>query len=323
MGKIFRNLLLFMVLLALLLFVAPQLIPSDVLKRVVEEQITRVTGMSVEVAQVSIRLLPSVQVYVTDMQLGKTADQTPMLHAGSANASLELMPLLSGELQLNGLDLKMLAIQIPQYNGSGGRLLHISRITGLLHLDLTRARLKKANAELYGGEVNLDAELRRAGNGSVVITGRAKGHAVQVDRLLADLGSHDQLSGALSAELDLTAGGTSAIELLQGLQIDGPVRMRSGKLMLNGITAGYDLIRFNLQTRGMNHRLSSLEAFSPLINATGDILITGNYRLSGRVKAAGMPGLAGEALVAGTIEQPQLIPVAAPASPGMGLNPAY
>ncbi|NWF35282.1 AsmA family protein [Mariprofundus sp. KV] len=323
MGKLLRNLLLFITLLALLLWAAPQLIPSETLKRVVEAQITRAVGMPVEVADVSFRLLPSAQVHVMDLQLGKAADHAPMLHAGSGSASLELMPLLSGELQLNGIDFTVLAIRIPQYNGSGSRLLHINRMSGQLHLNLNRSRLKGVKAELYGGEVNLDAEISRAGNGSVVITGRAKGHAVEVGRLLADLGSHHQLSGALSAELDLTAGGTSAMALLQGLQVDGPVRMRSGKVMLNGITAGYDLIRFNLQTRGMNHSLSSIEAFSPLINATGDILVTGNYRLSGRLQAAGMPGLAGEALVGGTVDQPQLIPVAAPAAPGMGLHQAY
>lgn len=323
MGKLFRNLLLFIVLLALLLFVGPLLIPSDTLKRVVEEKITRATGMPVEVAEVSIRLLPSARLLMADLQLGKTADLTPILHAGSGSATLDLMPLFSGELQFNDIDFTTLAIQIPQYNGRGSRLLHINRVIGQLHLNRTRARLKGFNAELYGGEVNLDVAFSHASNGSVAITGRAKVHGVQVDQLLADLGSHYQLSGRLSAELEITASGTSAMTLQQGLQIDGPVRTRSGKVILNGITAGYDLIRFNLQTRGVNHHLSSIEAFSPLINATGDIVVTGNSRLSGRLKAAGMPGLAGEALVGGTIAQPQLIPVAAPAATTMGRHPAY
>jgi len=323
MGKVLRNLLLFIVLLAVLLFVAPMLIPSDALKRVVEEQASRATGLPVEVAEVSIRLLPSAQVVMAELQLGKTADQTPILHAASGRASLSLMPLLSGELQLNGIDFTALAIQIPHYSGSKEAVLRINRVTGQLHLNLNSARLNGLKAELYGGEVNLDADVALANNSSVSITGRTKVHGVQIEALLADLGSRHQLSGRLSAELDITASGASAMALQQGLQIDGPVRTRSGKVMFNGITAGYDLIRFNLQTRGMNHHLNSIEAFSPLINATGDLLVTGNYRLSGRLKAAGMPGLSGEAVVGGTIDQPQLMPVAAPAAASMGLTPAY
>ena len=319
MGKIFRNIVVTVVLLALLLFVVPVMIPSGEIKRLIEESVAKSSDMNIQIGQLSMRLLPTPQLTMADILLSQSRGQVSILHAATGSASISLLPIFSGELMIDAIDFNTLEIYLPQRNNSASSTLNLERVTGVVDLHRDSARVNGLRVLLYGGQLNLEAELKIERDGLVSMSGRAQLHGIQVEPLLRDIHSRYQLSGTLSGEIDLSSRGATAQAMQQGLQADGPVRIRSGKVMINGISAGYDLIRFNLQTRGVNHHLNNIEAFSPLINATGDVQVIANYRLSGRLQAAGM----GEALVGGTVDQPQLTPVAVSPPESAQIVPAY
>jgi len=317
MGKVIRYTLLPIATLGLLLFAAPMLLPSDALKSFVEEHVSRTSGMAVSVGAISLRLLPAVELTAVNIIAGEVAGAESDMHAESGSVSLALLPLIRGSLELSGFELKGVEMKLPgQASGAAKPVLHIDSVNGKVRINRDQIRLDEWQASLYGGEVKLDAVVLPTERGQLSMAGRATLHTIQLQQLLLDVGARQSLNGALSAELDISTEGAWPAAMQNGLKANGPVRIRSGQLMLSGLTIGYDLIRFTLQARGVNHDLNNLEIFSPLINATGKISVVSNRSLHGRISTTGL--LSGEMLVGGTVDQPQLTPVAVPQASSAG-----
>ena len=317
MGKVIRYTLLSIATLLLLLFAAPMLLPSDALKSFVEEHVSRTSGMAVSVDEVSLRFLPTAELTAVNIVAGEVAGAESEMHAESGAVSLALLPLIRGSLELSGFELKGIEMKLAgREAGDAKPVLHIDSVNGKVRINRDQIRLDEWQASLYGGEVKLDAVVSPAERGQFSVVGRATLHTIQLQPLLLDVGARQSLNGAISAELDISTEGAWPAAVQNGLKADGPVRIRSGQLLLSGLSIGYDLIRFTLQARGVNHGLNNLEIFSPLLNATGNVSIVSNRSLQGRIRTTGL--LSGEMLVGGTVDQPQLTPVAAPQASSAG-----
>jgi len=317
MGKVIRYTLLSIATLMLLLFTAPLLLPTDALKGLVEEHAARTSGMAVSVGEISLRLLPIMKLTAVNIVAGEVAGAESEMHAESGEVSLALLPLIRGSLEVSGFEFKGIDMKLPERAGGGAMpVLHIDSMNGKVRISRGQIKLDEWQAILYGGEVKLDAVVSPAERGQLSMVGRATLHTIQLQPLFLDVGARQSLNGALSAELDISTEGTWPAAVQNGLKADGPIRIRSGQLLLSGLSIGYDLIRFTLQARGVNHDLNNLEIFSPLINATGNVSVVSNRSLQGRIRTTGL--LSGEMLVGGTVDQPQLTPVAAPQASSAG-----
>ncbi|ATX80572.1 hypothetical protein Ga0123461_2166 [Mariprofundus aestuarium] len=317
MGKVIRYTLLSIATVVLLLFAAPVLLPSDVLKDLVEEHASRTSGMAVSVGGVSLRLFPVVELRAVNIVAGEGEGAVSEMHAESGAVLLALLPLIRGSLELSGFELIGIEMKFPKRAGGAAKpVLHIDSVNGKVRISRDQVKLDEWQAILYDGEVKLDAVVSPAERGQLSMVGRATLHTIQLQPLILDVGAHQSLNGTLSAELDISTEGRWPAAIQNGLKADGPVRIRSGQLMLGGLTIGYDLIRFSLQARGVDQHLNNLEIFSPLINAAGDVSVVSNRNLHGTIRTAGL--LSGEMLVGGTIDHPQLTPVAVPQASSAG-----
>jgi len=299
-----RYLLIMVGMLLLLALAAPLLVSSDTLKQMLQENISVDDGRFFEADEFSWRLLPAPQISALNLRMGDAATK---VHADAVTMEISLLALLQGRIEPSAIQMQGVEIQFDAVAGrSAEAQLHLERINGLIQAGGDALPLiTDLKARLYGGELRFSGVISPQRGGSE-IAGQVKTTGINLKPLLVDIGAEPLLTGSLSAELQLSGNLLPAI-IQRGLHAKGPVRIGSGMMQFNGISAGYDLIRFNLNSQGGDHHLHQLQVASPLINAAGAVHVTSGTMLSGRLRTTGL--LVSEMMLAGTVAKPALIPV--------------
>lgn len=306
MGKLIRYAIYALLLLVLLLLIVPMLISSERLKALIEEQASQ-AGLTLQLETASLHLLPEAEVRLVNVQVSKSQYLYPAVSLASAEVSVDFLPLLVGKVQLKGIRFSDIDLHLPPRDQP--RRLHFDNLSGELLMEQGRAILSECEIGLYGGKMALNGSVFYENSVIGAANAVLKVSGVQAELLLGDIASRQRLSGTLSAELTLASQGLHPAATQSHFKVDGPVRVRSGKLLFNGLLVAYDLIRFDLQGIGNNHYLKNLELYSPLIDAAGYLNVLNGYTLNGRIRSAALADAGGEMMVAGNIDHPQIIPL--------------
>jgi hypothetical protein len=179
-------------------------------------------------------------------------------------------------------------------------------------------------AELYSGTVRMNAVLSQMEGEKQALSGKLKAAGIQIQPLLRDASGKENLSGTFSGALDVSTRGETEKSLRSNLKVDGPIRMKHGKiegigmesaaiaLVHGNITGGpvfYDVMKFQFKMRGKNKWLNHIVLKTSHLDAEGHVKIAANKKIEGEIMTSGVGGLAGaRLLVAGTTDDIRIFP---------------
>ena len=320
--------------IVLLLIAAPFFIPSEGIRIAAEDAASEVFGAKVSIESLSVRLLPTPGVTIKNAALHDVEGGFPRLKVESGRVSLALLPLLSGEIKTRGINFNNLFLRISEKaRGKAVRAIWIDKLKGTVYLDEDKLNLLNWQAQLYGGKIELDAEVLPLKGDAVTpledethtISGEM--HAVGIDarRLLRDAAGHTKLGGTLSSDLKFSAGGADEDALYRSLRIDGPIHLRKGSIYqveLKGIASvlvpgsskgrgdiAYRNIDLELQIRGRDVYARNMRLDSDVADVHGNMAIKENESLEGDIGISTLGGLIDVKLrIGGTVDLPLVLP---------------
>jgi uncharacterized protein involved in outer membrane biogenesis len=190
---------------------------------------------------------------------------------------------------------------------------------------LDNATLNEVNARLYGGRVNGNAALRF--QKGLQLTGRFEVNQIELRDLVPLLSPGNRMSGKLNARPVLSAKAPNASQLVNALRVETPFNVQNGvlygvdiqkaatNLLLKGPTGGetrFDEMSGQLLMERGAFRFTQLKVASGGLAASGNVTISQNKELSGRISAEVKAGSIASASVplnvSGTIQSPMLLP---------------
>jgi uncharacterized protein involved in outer membrane biogenesis len=187
------------------------------------------------------------------------------------------------------------------------------------------ASFSDVNAKLYGGTatgrlvVGWQKGLQLRGSGTI--------HQVEIAPLLQALDKPQSMSGRLSARPTFSANAASAGQILEALRLDTPFEVEGG--VLHGVdirkaatligeegdksgATRFDELSGRLRIERGTRRLTGLNIVSGTLSAVGNVTISPQDELSGRlntsIKAASVAAVSATLNVSGTLESPLLYP---------------
>jgi uncharacterized protein involved in outer membrane biogenesis len=190
---------------------------------------------------------------------------------------------------------------------------------------LDHATVSEIDARLYGGRVNGSATLRW--QKSMQLNGRFNVQQVELKNLLPLLSPGNRVSGKLSAKPVISAKAASAAQLGNALRIETPfnvqngvlygvdIQKAAGNLLSKEPTGGetrFDELSGQMLMERAALRFTQLKVASGALAASGNVTISPNKELSGRVSAEVKAGSIASASVplnvSGTVQSPLLLP---------------
>ncbi len=310
----------------MLLIAAPFYIPSEDVRIAAEEVASEALGARVSIEALSVRLLPMPGVTIKNAVMHDVKSGVPRLKVGSGSVSVALEPLLYGQVETRGISFKDITLRISEVaSGKDVRTIRIDKLTGSIRLADGRLRLPNWQARLYGGKVDLNAEISPLEGKDRTISGEAHAGGIQIRPLLADAAGQKRLSGRLSSDLKFSASGTDEKALRSSLRVDGPAHLRKGNIYqveLHGIASmlvsgssrskgviAYRNLDLELQVRGRDVYAKNVRLNSDVMDATGHVAIKSNKKLNGEIEVDSLGGLIDVKLrIGGAIDRPRVLP---------------
>lgn len=198
-------------------------------------------------------------------------------------------------------------------------------VKGLATLDA--ATVSEANARLYGGTVAGQATIRWTKG--IQLTGRFDVRQVELRDLVPLLSPGNRVSGRLNAKPVLSARAADAGQFANALRVETPFSVQNGvlcgvdiqkaatSLLTKEPTGGetrFDELSGQLVMERGAHRFTQLKIASGALAATGNVTISANKALSGRlnaeVKATNLASAKVPLDVSGTVQRPLVLPTA-------------
>ena len=325
--KAVRYILVVVGLILLAAVATPFLIPADQIRLVVEEEASKAAGMPVQIETLSVSILPTPSLSITNLTLMDVEGGTPKLTVGSGALAVELGPLFDGRAEVSGITFKEIVLRVSeQAKGKAVHVMRIDKVTGAINLSEDKLTMPNWEANLYKGTVVLNAELTPLDGNERTLTADINAGDVQMLPLMKDAAGQDKVSGAFDSTLKISAKGADEKAMQRSLKVDGPVQLSKGQfegIGLSGVAAAlvhgnvtgagsailFDVFKTQLKVRGEDIYLNDIALNSSAFNADGQVLIKGNGKLDGEITTSGMKGLAGAKLmVGGTTESPSIYP---------------
>ncbi len=327
MKKTFRFIVIAVAAVLLVIVATPFLIPPDQIRQVVEEEASRAAGMPVRIGSLSVTLIPVPSLAIENLTVEDVEGGTPKISVGSGSLAVELAPLFDGRAEVSGISLQQIDLRVSeQAKGKGVHLLHINRVTGAIRLTEDSLTMPNWKANLYGGDVVLNARLTPLEGKGRTLTADINAAGIQMLPLMKDAAGQDKVSGTFASTLEISAKGADEKAMQRSLKVDGPVEMSKGQfegIGLSGVAAAlvhgnvsgagsailFDIFRTQLKVRGQDIYLNSIDLNASAFDADGDVAIKGSGKIEGQITTSGMGGLSGAKLmVGGTTESPTIYP---------------
>ncbi len=192
---------------------------------------------------------------------------------------------------------------------------------------LNDANLGEVNAKLYGGTANGKATV--SWQKGLQLKGNFDVTQVEMQKIASMLASKTHVSGKLTAKPVFSASAASAEQLMNALRLETPFNVQNGvlhgvdikqaatSLIKQGATGGetrFEQLSGNLVMERGSYRFTQLKIASGALGADGNVNISPQQELSGRINAqvkaigtsANVP-----LNVAGTVDSPLLYPTGA------------
>lgn len=186
------------------------------------------------------------------------------------------------------------------------------------------ASFSQVNARLYGGTANGQAAI--GWKDGLKVTGNFDVRQVEMERIASMLSSKTHVSGRLTAKPIFSAAAATAAQLTNALQLETPFNVTNG--VLHGVniqqaatrmikreaTGGetrFDRLSGHLVSHHGSQRFTNLEISSGALAADGNVSVSANKELSGRIHAeVKAMGTSSDVPlnVAGTVASPILYP---------------
>ncbi len=312
-------------LLVLVVIAIPFFIPSEQIRQVVEEKATEAAGMPVKIEALSVSLVPTPSLSITNLTVVDVEGGTPKLAVGSGSLAVELGPLFDGQAEVSGITFKEIVLRVSEKaKGKSVHVVRIDKVTGAIKLSENKLVMPNWKATLYKGSVLLNAELAPLEGKERTLTADIKAGDIQILPLMKDAAGQDKVSGKFDSTLKISAKGANEKAMQRSLKVDGPVQLSKGQFEgvgLSGVAAAlvhgnvtgsailFDVFKTQLKVRGKNIYLNNIKLDSSAFNADGQVAIKGNGKLEGAINTSGMKGLSGAKLiVGGTTESPKIYP---------------
>jgi uncharacterized protein involved in outer membrane biogenesis len=312
-------------LLVVALIAIPFIAPTDAFRQAAEEAASEMTGVRVKVGAIALQILPAPVLSLFNLSMEDKQGGVPLLVAASCKLSLALEPLLDGDVLFSDIFLAGIGLRVSeQSRGEYVHVVHINSITGAAAISGERLEALNWNAELYSGTVRMNAVLSQAKGEQQTIVGKLVAEGIQIQPLLYDASGKKNLSGTFSGALDVSTRGETEKSLRGNLKVDGPIRMKQGKIedigldssavaLAHGNIAGdaifYDVMKFNFKMRGKNRWLNHIVLKTSHLDAEGHVKIAANKKIEGEIITSGIGGLAGASLlIAGTTDNIRVSP---------------
>ena len=234
-----RNKTLIAIGVIVLLITAPFFIPSEGVRKAAEDAASEAFGAKVSIEALSVQLLPTPGVTIKNAALHDVDGGFPRLKVESGRVSLALLPLLSGQIKTRAISFNNIFLRISKKaRGKAVLAIWIDKLKGTVYLDEDKLNLLNWQAQLYGGKIELDAEVLPLKGDEVTplegeahtISGEMHAVGIAARRLLRDAAGHTKLGGTLSSDLKFSATGADEDALYRSLMVDGPIHLRKGSI---------------------------------------------------------------------------------------------
>ncbi len=188
------------------------------------------------------------------------------------------------------------------------------------------ASISELSAKLYGG--TLRGQMALGWQKGMQLKGSATVSQVEIGALLKALDKPQNMSGRLSARPVFSANAAHPEQILDALRLETPFGVQGG--VLHGVDIGkaatsfvsqdggkggetrFDKLSGRLSTDRGTHRLTQLDIVSGSLSADGNVTISPQDELSGRIntsiKAASVAAMSVPLNVSGTLDSPLLYP---------------
>jgi len=326
--KAFRYILIVVGVLLLVVIATPFLIPADQIRQVVEEEATKAAGVPVKIESLSVSLIPTPSLSIKNLTVVDVAEGTPKLAVGSGSLAVEFGPLFDGRAEVSAITFKEIVLRVSEAaKGKGVHVVRIDKVTGAINLSENKLTMPNWKANLYKGDVVLNAELTPLEGKERTLSADINAGDVQMLPLMKDTAGNDKVSGTFNSTLKVSAKGADENAMQRTLKVDGPVQLSQGQfegIGLSGIAAAlvhgnvtgagggailFDVFKTQLKVRGQDIYLNNIKLDSSAFNAEGQVTIKGNGKLDGEIMTSGMKGLSGAKLmVGGTTDSPNIYP---------------
>ena len=325
MGKGFRITFISLAVIVLLLLAIPFLIPTDSIRQSVEKEASEASGMTVRIENLSLHLLPTPGLALTNLVVEDVKGGTAKAVVASGKLTVALGPLMDEQVQLKGIHFKGIDLRVSEKAiGKDVHVVHIDSVSGSVMLTADRLEMPNWKAQLYDGSVKLNATLSPLDGKKRTLTAKLKGEGVQIRPLLKDASGKTNFSGRFSTDLNVTTSGTTEKAMQRSLRVDGPVKMKAGIIegvgmegtavaLVHGKLAGgpiaYDEMEFQFKMRGKDRWLNNIVLTSSHLDAKGEVKIAASKKLDGKIITSGTAGVSGATLlVGGTTDSPLIFP---------------
>ncbi|HXH71948.1 MAG TPA: AsmA family protein [Mariprofundaceae bacterium] len=310
-----------------ILIIVPFLIPADSIRAKVEQAASEAAGMKVTLGGLHLKVLPLPGVSISDLAVYDVPGGTPRVTVGSGSVSVEVMPLFSGQVEMNGIRFSDIRLRVS--DKAKGKEVHtvlIDHVAGKVRLDTDAGKLMLPDwsAQLYRGKVDLDAEIAPLEGKQRIITATVKAAGIQMQPLVTDASGQKRMSGTLNSTMKISARGEDSQAIERSLKVDGPVKLANGQfygvslkgiasMLIPGSTSSGDIAYDNMDTqltvRGKDIRADDIALTSDVLDAKGKVHIAADKKLDGDVTVTSKSGLSGaKLLVGGTTDTPLIYP---------------
>jgi len=322
-----------LVVLLALLVAGPAWIPVDKFRLMMEQAVTRSTGMPVTISSLSLRLLPVPGFMITGITILDKQAKEIRATARSGQVAVAILPLLSGHLQATAVSLRnIVALVEEKTEGKPQHTIRLDSISGQLEEDGNGLKLPAWKVILYHGVMLVDARIDSLQDGQPRFKGKVRISNVQVLPLLKDAAGESRLAAILNSDLHFSIKGGSRRGLKREFIMDGPVRLNDGSLY--GISLSGSLMTwlahqredgsipfkklgFQLLAHDGHIQFRDIRLNAATVAAKGRIDINPQMAINGVMRASGLGGLMNVDLVlAGTVGTPIVSLAPSPAIPG-------
>jgi len=320
-----------LIVLLALLVAGPAWIPVDKFRLMMEQAVTRATGMPVAISSLSLRLLPVPGFMITGITILDRQAKEIRVTARSGRVTVAILPALSGRLQATTVSLRnIVALVEEKTEGKPQRIIRLDSISGPLAEDGNGLKLPAWKATLYHGVMLVDARIDSLHDGQPVFKGKARISNVQVLPLLKDAAGESRLAAILNSDLHFSIKGGSR----QGLKfiMNGPVHLNDGNLYGISLSGSlmtwlahqkgdgsipFEKLDFQLLAHDGHIQFRDIRLNAATVVAKGRIDINPQMAINGMIRASGLGGLMNVDLVlAGTVGTPIVSLAPSPAIPG-------
>jgi len=320
-----------LIVLLALLVAGPAWIPVDKFRLMMEQAVTRSTGMPVAISSLSLHLLPVPGFMIAGITIHDRQAKEIRATARSGQVAVAILPLLSGHLQATAVSLRnIVALAEEKTEGKPQQIVRLDSISGQLVEDGNGLKLLAWKVILYHGVMLVDARIDFLQDGQPLFKGKAHISDVQVLPLLKDAAGESRLSAVLNSDFHFYIRGGSR----QGLKfiMNGPVHLNDGSL--HGISLSgslmtwlahqkedgsipFEKLDFQLLVHDGHIQFRDIRLNAATVLAKGQIDINPQMAINGMIRASGLGGLMNVDLVlAGTVGTPIVSLAPSPAVPG-------